>query len=95
MCLIHDATVTQEDDPVGPGRMRRVMGDQDAGPTLVAMPAQESHHRFAGDGVEGTGRLVGEDDAAAADQGACDGHPLLFAAREVVRESVREGGEAD
>ena len=65
------------------------------GGTGVAAGAQQPEDLLAGVGVEGAGRLVGEDQPALADDGAGDGDALLLAARHLVGEPVGEVGDAD
>ena len=76
-----------------PARDVVLVGDQDdrlaAGVELV----EDLHDLLAGPGVEVAGRLVGEDDRRAVDQGAGDGDALALSARELVRlvpHAVRE-----
>ena len=92
--LVDDAAVAQEDDSVGPRGVRGVVGHEDRRAAAVAVGAEEAHDGLAGHRVERAGRLVGEEDLAAADQRPRDRDALLLAAREVVREAVGQRREA-
>src|SRR4051812_9062385 len=82
--LAGQAAVGHEDDAVGPGGGRRVMGDHhERAAALVDRAPQQLEDRAAGAAVEGAGRLVGEDHVGLADQRAGDRHALLLAAGEL------------
>ena len=85
---VDDDAVAQEDHAVGPGGVAGVVGDEHGGGSGVHFGPQEAQDGLAGAGVEGSGRLVGEDQAAFADQGAGDGDSLLLAAGHLVGEPV-------
>jgi hypothetical protein len=87
--------VAQEDDAVGPGGQWRLVGDDNPGDASVRRGAQEAHDTLAVDGVERAGRLVGEQQAALADDRARDRDPLAFAARELVRVAIRALGDTE
>ena len=57
--------------------------------------AEQSHHRLTVDGIEGTGRLVGQQEVPVADDGAGDGHPLPLAAGQIVGEAVGPIGQTE
>ncbi len=63
-------------------------------PALVQV-GQQLHHRLAVAGVEVAGRLVGEQDARAAGEGAGDGNALLLAAGKLVRQMPAAVAHAD
>jgi hypothetical protein len=71
------------------------VGHQDRGRAGVDAGPQHPQHRLAGLRVEGTGGLVGQHEAALADQGAGDRHPLLLAAGQLLGEPLREVTEAE
>jgi len=54
-----------------------VSHNDDAGVLLVGHFAEQLHHLTAAHAVEGSGGLVGQDQAGAIGQGACDGDALL------------------
>ena len=93
--LVDDQAVAQEDDPVGPGRVPGLVGDQHPGGAGVAAAAQQAQDLLAGVGVERAGRLVGQDQPPLADDRAGDGDPLLLAAGHLVGEPVGQVGDAD
>ena len=93
--LVDDDAVAQEDDPVGPGGVPRLVGDEHAGRAGVAAGAQQPQDVLAGLGVQRAGRLVGQHQPALADQRPGDRHPLLLAAGHLVGEAVGEVGEPD
>jgi hypothetical protein len=83
--LIDDASVDEEEHPVGVRRRDRVVGDHhDALPEVVDGVPQERQDLHAGSGVEVAGGLVGEADRRSAHQGAGAAHPLLLPAGELV-----------
>ena len=93
--LVDDDAVAQEHDPVRPGRVPGLVGDQDAGGARVAAGAEQPQDLLTRLGVERSRRLVGEDQPPLADDRPRDRDPLLLAARHVVREPVGELGDAD
>ncbi len=58
--LVDDDAVAQEDDPVGPGGVPGLVGDEQAGRAGVAALPQDLEDALTGVRVEGPGRLVGE-----------------------------------
>jgi hypothetical protein len=69
--------------------------DHDAGDTALARRAQQPHDRLAVDRVERAGRLVGEDQAAVADDRPCDRDPLPLAPGQLVRVAARLAGKPE
>jgi hypothetical protein len=69
--------------------------DDHPGDAPLARRAQQTHDALAVDRVQGAGRLVGEHDAAVADDRPRDRHPLALPARQVVRVAARPVGEAE
>ena len=65
--LVDDAAVAEEHDAVGPRRELGVVGDDDAGGAAPACVAEQPHDGLAVHRVERAGRLVGEQQAALAD----------------------------
>src|SRR4029077_7152040 len=82
-------------DPVRPRRVPRLVRDENARGSGVTALAQQTQHRFAGLRVEGSGRLVREEQATLPDQGSRDRDALLLASGHVVGESVGEVREVD
>jgi hypothetical protein len=80
-----DSAVLQGDRAPGVCGDFGFVGDQDDRATLGVELVEEFHHLGAGFAVEIAGRLVGEDQARVADQGARDRYPLALAARELLR----------
>src|SRR5712671_4187610 len=87
----------EEQDPVSdPHRFRDGVGDEEDREARVLPEAEELLlHLAAGESVERGERLVHEQDVRFDRHGARDRDPLLHAARKLVRERVRELGEAD
>ncbi len=77
-----------------PGEARIVRHHADRRPLAVQI-LEEGHDRLAVARVEVARRLVGEQDAGLADQGAGDRHPLLLAPRELARKMARAVRHAD
>ncbi len=80
-----DDAVGDLDQAVGMGRHVLVMGHQDDGVAGIGQLAQQGHDVGTGAAVEGAGRLVGEDDAAAIHQRPGDRDALLLAAGQLAR----------
>lgn len=73
-----------------------VMGDEQQGRGMLAhCVPQHRKHLAAGLGVECSGRLVADEKLGLVDQGAGDRNPLLFAARESLRQFPRLVPETD
>ena len=90
-CLIHDAPVAQEHDPVGPRRELRVVGDHHSRDTALARGADEADHQLGIRGIECAGRLVREQQVSIPHHRACDRDALPLAAREIVRKARPRG----
>ena len=79
-----DATVAHGDLPVGVGGDARIMGDDDQAGTSGAHRVQEYlHGPLGGQGVQGAGGLVGEEEVRVGHQCPRDGGPLRLPAREL------------
>ena len=88
--------VVQEELPAGLGGMGGVVRHQHQGRLRLGAEAeQQLDHAVARLFVEVARRLVGEEEAGPVDQGAGDGGPLAFAARQLGREVVAAFGETD
>src|SRR5437899_14488 len=61
-----------------------LVGDEDDRVALRVQLLEQPHDLLPGDGVEVAGRLVGEQDGRAHDEGPGDRHPLALAARQLV-----------
>jgi hypothetical protein len=80
---------------VGPRCQLVVVRDHDDGHPVLAVDAAEQIHDLPGRGrVQVAGRLVGQQQLGAADQGAGDGHALLLPARELRRQVAHARGQA-
>src|SRR5829696_1606587 len=77
--LVDDVAVPQENDAVGPGCELRLVGDDDARDPALRRGPQQAHDGLAVHGVESAGRLVGQQQAALADDGSCDRSSLTLA----------------
>jgi hypothetical protein len=89
-CLVHNPAVADEHHAVRPRGMAGLVRDQHDGGAGVSPGAEHLHHAVAGGGVKRAGGFVGEDQPAAPDDGACDGHALLLPAGHFIHEPVRE-----
>ena len=79
-----DPSVDEEDHGVGVRRRDRVVGDHDDRlAQVVDAGPQQGQHLVRGPGVEGAGRLVGQDDRGVGDQRPGDRDALLLAAGEL------------
>ena len=77
-------TVAEVDGAVGNGGELFIVGDNDKGlAEAVAEVEEEVVQLLLVLGVEGAGRLVGQDDSRVVDEGAGNGYALLLAAREL------------
>ena len=79
-----DAAVLHADDPLGVAGHALLVGDQDDRLPFRVELIEQGQDVLAGLAVEVAGRLIGQQDAGIADQGAGDGDPLLLAAGELV-----------
>ena len=86
--LLHDLTVEEVDDAVGVAGVALGVGYHDDGGAFLVEVGQKVHHFLAVLGVQVTRRLVGEDELGVGDDGTGDGHPLLLATRQLLREMV-------
>ena len=84
--LLHHAAVEEVDDAVGIAGVALRVGHHDDGGAFLVEVGEQVHHLAAVLRVEVTRRLVGEDELGVGDDGAGDGHPLLLAAAELLRE---------
>src|SRR5438067_8677203 len=87
----------EQENPVShPYRFRDGMGDEEDGEAGILPEAQELLlHLAPRERVEGREGFVHEEDLGLDRHGACDRDPLLHASRKLVRERVRELGQAD
>src|SRR4051794_39461102 len=94
--VANQAAVLHLDDPLAHlvDDLVVVRGHHDRRPGAVD-PVEQAHDADAGGGVEVSGRLVGQQDRRAVDEGARDGDPLLLAARQLVREPALLAREPD
>ena len=93
--VAEDLPITQSDNALGLTSNVHVVGDDDQGHALLVQRLKKRHHLFAGLGVEGAGRLVGQKDARVVDQGAGNGDPLLLTAGQFIRPVVGAVAQAD
>ncbi len=81
-----DSAVAQHDEAIRPPRMDDVVGRHHHRlPPVVRQAAQEVQDLAGADAVEIAGGFVGQEHEGPNDQGAGDGHTLLFAARKLFR----------
>ena len=92
--IADDQTVLDLDNALGVARDLAVMGDQHDGVAAPMQLCQQRHHLGAAFTVERSGRLVGEDHAAAVHQRAGDGHALLLSAGKLAWAMGETIGEA-
>ena len=94
--VMGDVAVEEMDDAVRVGRHIGLVGDHGDGDAGVAVERGEQFHDVAaGRRVEVAGRLVGEDDLRAGDDGPRDGDTLLLAAGKLVGIVAGAVGKAD
>ena len=92
--IAFDAAIAEADDAAAAaGEVLFVRYEED-GVTRGVYLVEEVHDFVAGAGVEGAGRLVGEDDGRLVDEGARNGHALLLAAGQLVGPVVNALGQA-
>ena len=73
----------------------RLVGHDDTRDAPLGRGAQQAHDRLAVHGVEGAGRLVGEQQSALADDRPGDRYPLALAARQLVGVAVGVVGDVE
>jgi hypothetical protein len=89
-------SVAQVKLPVAQRGERRVVGDGDKSPPVLAGESQQEVDDPSSCGrVEVAGWLIGEEDAGVVHKRTGDGHPLLFPSAELGGEMVKPTGEAD
>src|SRR5205085_9666719 len=76
--------VTSLDDSAAIAGINLRVGDLDNGRAPLVQLLEQLHDLLALTGMQVPGRLVRENDLRVGDDGACDGHELLLAARELV-----------
>ena len=86
--VFYDLAVAETDDASGEIGDVVFVCDQDDGDALAVELLQQGHDLDAGVGVEGAGRLVGQNQLRIIDQRAGDGYPLLLPPRELRRVMV-------
>ena len=91
----HDLAVAEFDDPVGMFGHLHVVGYQDNGMAVFVQVTEDGHHRLAARRIEGAGRFVGKNNAAAVHQGTADGNPLLLPARKLAGAMRQPVGHAE
>jgi hypothetical protein len=69
--------------------------EHESGASLVSELAEEGEDVGTVHTIEIAGGLIGEQEGGAMHEGACNGDPLLFTARELRGERMGAGGEAD
>lgn len=67
----------------------------DGQPSFPVQTLEYVHDDLSGAGVQGTGRLIGQDNRRLANQSTGDGHALLLAARQLERVMVTPVGKPD
>ena len=80
--------VEEVDGALGDGGVFGAVGDHDDGGAFGVEFGEEAHHLASVLAVEVAGGLVGEDELGMAHTGTGDGHTLLLAAAELLREVV-------
>ena len=73
------------------GGLRIVRHHHDRLAELVVQPLEQAEDLLAGRAVEVAGRLVGDDQRRVGNERAGDRHPLLLAARQLVRTVIARG----
>src|SRR6185369_4832972 len=94
--LVADPAIGDDEDAVGVGRGLRIVGDEhDRLVALDAGPPERVEDLRAGRVVEVAGRLVGEEQGRASDEGAGDRDALLLAGAQLVGAVVLLAGQVD
>jgi len=88
-----DEPIADADDAVGVFGDVFFVRDQNDGVALHPKLFEQGHHFFAGFGIEISGRLVGEEDGGAINEGAGDRDALALAAGGFVRAVMNAGAE--
>ncbi len=85
----------KDDPPLGAGRRRLVVGDEDDSAPLGMNGGEQFEDLDAGGGVELAGRFVGQQQLGVVDQRPGQRHPLLLAAGELVGAEMEAVAEPD
>ena len=95
--LLLDHAVLEQHDPVGQRHgLDLVVGDVDRGlADLLVQPLDLGAHPVAELGVEVGERLVEQEQARVAHDGAADGDPLALAARQLARQALEQVADAE
>ena len=94
-CVADDAPVSHDNIAFRKSGNIQLVSNHDDGDSLVVEFLKYAHDLDAGLAVEIAGRFICKEERRLVHQGACDGHTLLLAARELVRMMVGAVGEAD
>lgn len=86
--LVHQPTIPQEEDSVGPSGMPRLMGHEDHRGSLIGPRPQHLHDLIAASAVQRTRWLIGEDEVTLTNNRPSDRHALGLTARNLVDEPV-------
>src|SRR5690606_17801602 len=93
--VLDDAPVAKDDPaPRVLGDIGLVRDDDYRDPLRIEI-TEELHDLGSGSGIEGTRRLVGQQDLRVVDEGTGDGHALLLPARELARMMIQTVFEPD
>ena len=94
--LVRQSAVDQVEDAIGVGHQPGVVADQEQdGAAVVGGRVQQPDDLLAVAPVERAGRLVGEAEPRALEQGTPHGHALLLAAGELVGADVAAAAQAE
>src|ERR1700678_1979205 len=85
LSAVHETAVEHVHHPMGALCMFFGVGHHDDGGAAVHDTREHFHHRLTIGGIKIAGRLVGKDQLWICDKGACYGHSLLLATRELLR----------
>ena len=92
--IAFDAAIAEADDAAAAAGEVLFVRHKEDGVARGVYLVEEVHDLVTGAGVEGTGRLVGEDDGGRVDEGAGNGHALPLAAGQLVGSVVDAIGQA-